>query len=322
MTDVVADLRCAAQMLAAGADPIGTAGTYDGYLMVEWPRPWPRDLSEIPELAPVREALAEHGRGIRLQGLVPIRAGTRRVVLHRRAGGPFAGYSRSEADASAPSRLDQDGARPPTDAVDAGLALGRAAAALLTAPAGPAATPGRDVLICTHGRRDRCCGSWGTDLWQELDRSPDALGADIQVWRTSHTGGHRYAATMIVLPEGTAWGFADAATARRVLRREGPVTEVLGAYRGCAGLRSPTVQALERAVLAVKGWALLDTPRQGQDLGDGRVALDVDPDGTVERWEATVVPGRILPVPDCGSPVAPGGKTATEWQVTGVARVA
>ena len=64
-----ASLRCSAVIREAGVDPIGTAGTYRGYLLLEWPLPWPRDLSEIPELSPVLEALA--GTGLRLQGLVP-----------------------------------------------------------------------------------------------------------------------------------------------------------------------------------------------------------------------------------------------------------
>ncbi len=323
-TEAAGDLRCAAQMRAAGADPIGTAGSYDGYLLVEWSRPWPRDLAEIPELAPVRAALDNHrrrtGATIRLQGLVPDAADRRRVVLHRRDGGPFAAYTRSEWDASAPASLAADGARPPTEPVEVGRRLGRAAAALLAGEPGTSTAYNRDVLVCTHGRRDRCCGSWGTELWQEL--STLDLGDDVRLWRTSHTGGHRYAATMVVLPEGTAWGFADAGSAMRVLRRDGPVTEVLAGYRGCAGMPSPAVQSLERAVLAEVGWSLLDTPRTGEDLGAGRVALTTYPEGAAQRWEATVTAGRTLAVPECGALPAGAGKTSVEQVVTEITRPA
>ena len=48
-----------------------------------------------------------------------------------------------------------------------------------------------DVLVCTHGTRDTCCGSLGTRLWRDLD----AGGATVR--RTSHTGGHRFAPTAV-----------------------------------------------------------------------------------------------------------------------------
>ena len=66
--DTATNLRCSAWTYQHHVDPIGTAGTYAGYLLVEWPLPWPHDLSEVPELAPLVSALA--GTGIRLQGLV------------------------------------------------------------------------------------------------------------------------------------------------------------------------------------------------------------------------------------------------------------
>lgn len=315
------DLRCAAQLHLAGADPVGTAGTQRGYLLVEWPRPWPHDLAEVPELAPVRAALSGPvGAGIRLQGLVPERADSRRVILYRWAGsGPFAGYGRSEAVVRLSARLERDGAAPPADPVAVGSALAAAARDLL---AGPTPPPGgdRDVLVCTHGRRDRCCGSWGTQLWQQLDADPGMLGPGVRRWRTSHTGGHRYAATMIVLGEGTVWGFVDEATAAAAIRRDGPVSAVLGSYRGCAGLPSPAVQALERAVLAEVGWAVLSTPRTGEDLPGGRARLVLDPAGRAEAWEAAVSPGRTLPVPECGEPLERAVKTTTELVIADLTR--
>ena len=48
------------------------------------------------------------------------------------------------------------------------------------------------LLVCTHGGRDRCCGSDGTRLFQALFPPPG-----VRVWRTSHTAGHRFAPTAI-----------------------------------------------------------------------------------------------------------------------------
>jgi hypothetical protein len=300
---IAADLRCAAQLRAEGADPAGSAGSHHGWVLVGWPLPWPADVGDIPELAAVRDVIASvrtSGRGaLRLQALVPTGPDLP-VVVHRRPAGDFAGYVRQSAAVPA--------------GPGAGEALAVALAAILATPV-PASGDGRDVLVCTHGRRDRCCGSFGTDLWQDL--SDQAL--DGTLWRTSHTGGHRFAPTMVVLGEGTVWGFLDPDLARRVVAREGPVGDVLGAYRGCTGLDAPELQVLERAVLAEVGWSLLDTPRAGGPTADGRWELTVggaDP----AVWSATVTPGARWAVPDCGSPAAGARKSGTALAVSDLRR--
>jgi hypothetical protein len=293
------DLRCAAWARIEGVDPIGTAGSYAGFLGVDWRRPWPRDLREVEALAPLVAATAE--RRFRLQGLLPVDgAKTARVVLYQAGPGPgFDTYRCSEAECA------------PGEVVDAATdLLGRGAAGATAAP------PGRDVLVCTHGRRDICCGSRGTALLSEVDEAA-ALPAETRLWATTHTGGHRFAPNAIILPEGTVWGFLDVDRLRRIVRREGPVDDLLPHYRGCAGLGSPALQALERAVLAEVGWGLFDCRRAGTDLGDGRVRLDVSgPDGATRSWEAVVEVARLLPVPDCGQPATAAKKTEPELVVT------
>jgi len=57
------------------------------------------------------------------------------------------------------------------------------------------------VLVCTHGQRDRCCATLGAPVFAALEaRAPG------QVMRCSHLGGHRFAATALVLPEGVLYG--------------------------------------------------------------------------------------------------------------------
>src|ERR1700722_15059514 len=51
-------------------DPVGTAGHYQGFLLVEQPLPWPADISQIPELAEVA-GIAE-GANLRLQAVVNV----------------------------------------------------------------------------------------------------------------------------------------------------------------------------------------------------------------------------------------------------------
>ncbi len=68
------------------------------------------------------------------------------------------------------------------------------------------------ALVCTNGRRDRCCALLGRPLAAEL-----AAAGHAQVWEVTHLGGHRFSPTMLVLPHGYAYGRLSAHTAKEVL---------------------------------------------------------------------------------------------------------
>lgn len=273
---------------------------------MEWPLPWPRDLQEVPGLAPVVAALA--GTGIRLQGLVATwpHGPERHAILYRRPDEPSKGFDHFER-------------REVVAPVD-GLAA--AALELLEGrgtPVDAEPSPPTDILVCGHGRRDRCCGTLGTTLALEL-AAGEVGGENTRLWRTSHTGGHRFAPTMIVLPEATVWASADADMVERIIRRDGSLDDLVPRYRGCSGLGSPRVQALERAVLAEMGWPLLSSVRLGTELPDGTVRLHVQGAGPATTWEATVSTGRLLPVPVCGHPIDEATKSEPELIVDRVRR--
>lgn len=300
-------VRCSAWAREAGLDPVGSAGCYEGYLLVELPLPWPRDVGEIPEVAGLAGLLG--GRALRVQALVPA-DGRRRVVTYLRpvsdatdAGAGFHRFVRGEAEVASD--------------------LESAVATLLDAAgiAGAGGNSGRDLLLCTHGRRDVCCGSLGTKLAGSLEDVE--LPAGVRLWRTSHTGGHRFAPTFVVLPEATVWAYADADLIDRVLRRRGDAADVADRYRGCAGLPTPQFQALEREVLRRVGWPLLESRRSGRVGADGTTRLALRwPGGDEQIWEGTVRARREMPVPDCGRPIEAARKTETEWLVAGVRPVA
>lgn len=305
--DTATTLRCSEWTHQQRVDPIGTAGTYAGYLLVEWPLPWPHDLGEVPALAPLVSALA--GTGIRLQGLVATwpHGSERHAILYHRAADPSDGFTQFER---------REAIAPVGDLVAAALELLEGRGTLPDpAPSGPT-----DILICGHGRRDRCCGTLGTSLALEL-ATGETGGDSTRLWRTSHTGGHRFAPTMIVLPEATVWAFADADMVERIVRREGALGDLVPRYRGCSGLSSPHVQALERAVLAETGWPLLSSLRHGSELPDGSVSLHVVGPASSSTWEATVRTGRVLPVPVCGSPIDEAKKSEPELIVDGFRRI-
>lgn len=296
-------LRCADVIRAAGVDPIGTAGSYDGYLLLEWPLPWPRDLSEVPELETVHAALA--GTRLRLQGLVPVGdEGARRVIRYARVPGDgFGGYERAERVV------------PASAVVDAAVAMAGGADGVDTT-----ADIAGDVLVCTHGRRDVCCGARGTALALELTNDPAWFGGGTRLWRTSHTGGHRFAPTAIVLPQGTVWAYLDADAVARISRREGPLDDLLPRYRGCAGLGPAAVQAVEREAFANVGWDWLDWRRRGEVNDDGSASVTgTSPAGDTRTWTAAVEVARAVPVPECGMPLEAAKKSEPELRVRGLA---
>ncbi|MEU9113389.1 sucrase ferredoxin [Streptomyces sp. NPDC048483] len=76
------------------------------------------------------------------------------------------------------------------------------------------------VLICTNGKRDRCCALLGRPLAAELA----AGGAE--AWEVTHIGGHRFSPTLLVLPYGYAYGRASAPLVKEAVEaaRDGRIT--------------------------------------------------------------------------------------------------
>ncbi|KAI8376408.1 Sucrase/ferredoxin-like-domain-containing protein [Radiomyces spectabilis] len=60
------------------------------------------------------------------------------------------------------------------------------------------------ILVCTHTQRDKRCGVIGPMLVDEFRKSLKELGLDkkVEVWGTSHFGGHRFAGNVIIHQRG------------------------------------------------------------------------------------------------------------------------
>lgn len=94
----------------------------------------------------------------------------------------------------------------------AALAAGDWADDALLAAATPESKP--ILLVCTNGKRDRCCAILGRALTLDLVGLMAAAGPDgIDVWESDHLGGHRFAPTALVLPTGYVYGRLDPAGA-------------------------------------------------------------------------------------------------------------
>ncbi|MFJ9815317.1 sucrase ferredoxin [Streptomyces sp. NPDC101151] len=155
------------------------------------------------------------------------------------------------------------------------------------------------ALVCTNGKRDRCCALLGRPLAAELAAS--GVGG---VWEVTHLGGHRFSPTVLVLPYGYAYGRAEADTIRKALHGVQQGRVVVEECRGCSAWERPG-QAAELAVRSAAGeyaagvLSVVRTERRGPHWevtvahADGR------------RWRVTVAQSPSLPPrpESCGAAV-------------------
>jgi len=311
VTDIDAEpLRCSTWTRSQHVSPIGSAGSYRGFLLIELRMPWPADIGETRLVSAIGDIASS--AGLRVQAILDPKARRQRMVAYLNPSSQgFAAFERREGEYGEDVAADVKTLLGELPDADGGAGA---------SPASAGTAPAKDLLVCIHGMRDFCCGSLGAALAVAL--ANEQLPEGVRLWRTSHTGGHRFAPNLIVLPEGTLWAYADQALVEKVLTRIGPLEEVVDHYRGCAGLPGPQVQALEREVLRQVGWGLLDAHRTGEVTGDGTVRLTVQASGRpAQTWVAEVRPGRTVPVPDCGRPIEEARKSETEWVVEGLEAV-
>lgn len=276
---MVDDFRCAPWTEAQGLDPIGSATRFDRLVTAEIAPPWPRDVSEMAWLRSLPDLA-----GVRVQAIVPEAPRTDGAVLltrWERDGASLAGVDWLVPAADVPEVLE---------ALVHGIDVS-AAADVTDAPP--------EILVCSHGTRDRCCGGPGTRLAVEVR----AALPEVRVRRTSHLGGHRYAPTALTLPDGRSWAHLDAEILVGIVRRTVSPGAARPHYRGNAGL-DPWNQTLEGAVLADQGWSAIDfteltgTAHVDGDRADAHLRW-TGATGTDER-RATVAITERYPVLQCG----------------------
>lgn len=325
-------LRCAEHARRIEVDPGGTAIRADRIVLVAAPLPWPKPALDHPAVQPAAQALSGAAAPTRLLAFVPegpagaAPDGATLVVYEREGASAVERRYRTSGPAETAALAR----------VLAGVADGSPAA-----PPPPMAEyrPARAaVLVCTQGSHDVCCGSEGTRLAGELQARIDATAAAVggpdqavQLYRVSHTGGHRFAPTAMTLPHGRMWAGLTMARVDAILgRAEGALAELAPICRGWWGADGGPAQVAERAVLAARGWSLDDLDRRVGvvDQPDGRVVATVSvaasadgPDSDGERWEVELVEGRSVPTIACRQPGGLPAKTAREHDVLTVRRL-
>ncbi|MFD6464104.1 sucrase ferredoxin, partial [Streptomyces roseolus] len=142
------------------------------------------------------------------------------------------------------------------------------------------------ILVCAHGKRDQCCALLGRPIAADL-----ATVYPGRVWECSHTGGHRFAPAMVLLPSGLTYGRVDteSATAAVESARRGELA--LPGFRGRSG-HEPIEQVAEIAVREQVPAALddltvaLENTYTTTDPTIAGAALVTHRDG--RRWRVTV----------------------------------
>lgn len=127
------------------------------------------------------------------------------------------------------------------------------------------------LLVCTNGTRDLCCAVAGRPV-----AAAAALAHPGQVWEATHTSGHRFAPTAVLLPHGTVHGRLDGAGAADLLTAAGRGETRLEGARG-RSTWAPLGQVAEQAVREETGELSID-------------ALTVTPTG--EDWLVRHLDGR------------------------------
>jgi hypothetical protein len=214
----------------------GTASTGEVWLLVEYPFPWgvhALESSALPEA--VKSHLASLLKTIPRSRLLFIKQKPRSdafnlFVVRARAQRPYV-VELTLSDYEDLRRVN--------------------VAAIAAGDSTEGGTLARDplYLVCTHGRRDKCCAKFGYALYKSLREHEGA-----SVWQSSHVGGDRFAANLLCFPHGLFYARVTQGAGARIVEEYERGRIVLENYRGRA-CYSHQLQAAEFFVRAESGLA-------------------------------------------------------------------
>ena len=206
---------CASLSRALGEPLLGTASRVRAWVLLEQPGPWGREAVLESRLdRDLAGALDRHARAANARLLLIRRPGRGAS----RPGRCFVAHS-GRRDRWVEGRVLDD----PAELLD--LDLNKVIAGERPGFGEPVALP--LYLVCTNGRHDRCCATYGRPLAQAL-----AATVGERVWECSHVGGDRFAANLVCLPDGHYFGRAGPEDGPRVVGRYERGIIDLDHYRG------------------------------------------------------------------------------------------
>lgn len=120
------------------------------------------------------------------------------------------------------------------------LDLDLASALAGASPSGTTPWDGPLFLVCTHGKRDKCCAKFGIPIYKTIK----TLVGESPVWQCSHVGGDRFAANVVCFPDGIFYGHVTEENTELIVKEYYERRIVLTNFRGRSCYPFP-VQAAE-----------------------------------------------------------------------------
>ena len=261
-------LPCATLSRALEEPLYGTASRVRGWVLLEQPGPWGREA--------VTESRLDRDLALALDRAAA--AARLRLLLIRRPGrGSSQPHACFVAHTSQAGRwLERRRLDDPAELLELDMAKVVAG----ERPAFGEETDEPVYLVCTNGRHDRCCATYGRPLALALQASHGEL-----IWESSHVGGDRFAGNLVCLPSGHYFGRVGPGEAERVVARHRQGTIDLDHYRGCC-IDPPAVQAAEwfaRSRTGLTGVGDLELAGRDRPAGDVHAVQFRRPSGGVLR---------------------------------------
>lgn len=270
MTEKQPPRFCAVDSAKAG-DPLAGTATHAGrMLLISWPRrTWTRSLRQARdmshELLDQIETLVAGGRRVNLITRRDQPAELHRLILYPEA-----------------RAFDVHREQLPRFLADmnAGHCLDRWAGQHQLLPV---------MLCCTHGKKDKCCAKFGYDTYRRLDKAIQQQAMPMELWESSHLGGCRLAASVLVLPSLRKYGRIAPVDITPLLACETANRPYLPCFRGHGGL-SPAQQCAEIAVLerlSARGITATTRVDAGESRGESRAIVPV-------HWHSGEASGTLV----------------------------
>ncbi|WP_392530433.1 sucrase ferredoxin [Nostoc sp. C117] len=279
---------CSDYSREAGEDIIGSATNYQTYILVECPLPWTSEAFNSKWVPQNLRLLVEEVKRAKL----PIRflliandlshkVNHTTLLIYQKKEGLSNGYHKQEFKLP---NIEQ------VAAVVQKWLWG------ISINSEVETNTARDILVCTHGSHDKCCARYGAPFYFKVTATTADLNLEnVRIWKSSHFGGHRFAPTVIDLPEGRYYGVLDPDLFRSILTRTGDIQCLNKVYRGW-GILPAALQTLEKELILHEGWDWFNYKVAGkileQSLDNNMILAELSfekPSGSLYTYQAKLV---------------------------------
>jgi len=257
----------------SGEDPLGSAGSYDQWLMIELPQPWEAKFwtsrEELTPLVSLMQTLISEGKLDKFRPLaiapdkVYSEKGLTRVIYYYHSSELFTNLEKREyllpidkvnelgINLITSSNIDEfEEYRQNSDNI-------------------------REILVCTHGNVDIACSRFGYPIYEKLRK--EYSNDNLRVWRCSHIGGHRFAPTLIDFPSGRFWGHLNLEILDTLIHHPEDINTLRPYYRGWSSL-SYLEQIFEAKLWQEMGEKWLTYPKTGRVIAQEEVENEEEDD--------------------------------------------